>query len=147
MILLVPISQILLYNNEWKYKQRCVWDPVVYLLTIDSTKYKITAATSALPRPSATSLRSSVSASNIGVSSQMVQLQPNSTIDDNVTYIVKDNDDVPQHHRRAEKHDAEYYLQPIQRVRSRLRFVSLNSSSLTLPANNEAYRGLTITVS
>src|SRR5437868_15524051 len=45
--------------------ERCVWDPVVYLLTTDSTEYKITAATSALPRASATSLRSSVFASNI----------------------------------------------------------------------------------
>ena len=93
MILLVPISQILLYNNEWKYKQRCVWDPVVYLLTTDSTKYKITAATSALLRASATSLRSSVSASNIGVSSQMVQA--NLTIVDDVMDIDEDSDDVP----------------------------------------------------
>ena len=147
MILLVPISQILLYNNEWKYKQRCVWDPVVYLLTTDSTKYKITAATSALPQPSATSLRSSVSASNIGVSSQMIQLQANSSIDDDVMDIDEDSDDVPQRHQRAEKRLAEYCPQPIRRVRSRLRFVSLNSRSLTSPANNEAHQGLTITVS
>ena len=147
MILLVPISQILLYNNEWKYKQRCVWDPVVYLLTTDSTKYKITAATSALPQPSATSLRSSVSASNIGVSSQTIQLQANLSVDDEVTDIDEDDDDVPQRHRRAEKPPAEHYPQPIRRVRSRLRFVSLNSRSLTSPANNEAHRGLTITVS
>ena len=113
MILLVPIFQILLYNNEWKYKQRCVWDPVVYLLTTDSTKYKITAATSALPRPSATSLRSSVSASNIGVSSQTIQLQGNSSVDDDVTDIDENDDDVPQCHQRAEKHPVECYPQPI----------------------------------
>ena len=145
MILLVPISQILLYNNEWKYKQRCIWDPVVYLLTTDSTKYKITAATSALRWASATSLRSSVSASKSSISSQTVQA--NSTIDDDVTDIDKDSDDVPQRHQRAEKRLAEYCPQPIRRVRSRLRFVSLNSRSLTSPANNEAHRGLTITVS
>ena len=113
MILLVPISQILLYNNEWKYKQRCVWDPVVYLLNTESTKYKITVAISALSWALATFLSSSVSASNIGVSSQTFQLQPNSTIDDDMMYIVEDTDDVPQHHQRAEKHHVEYYLQPI----------------------------------
>src|SRR5437868_8598089 len=111
MILLVPISQILLYNNEWKYKQRCIWDPVVYLLTTDSTKYKITTAISVLPWASATSLRSSLSASNSGISSQTVQA--NSTIDDNVMDINENSDNVPQCHRRAEKYPAELYPQPI----------------------------------
>ncbi|KAG0643407.1 hypothetical protein HOY80DRAFT_1033270 [Tuber brumale] len=53
-------------------------------------------------------------------------------MEDDVTDIDEDSDDTPQRHYRLSKHPAEILLQQSRMVKSSLRFLTEESSSLAL---------------
>ncbi|KAG0634761.1 hypothetical protein HOY80DRAFT_1059112 [Tuber brumale] len=95
-------------------------------------------AISRFSRPSASTLRSSLSVIDVDFPSQQDEQEGNLFANDDAADIDEDSDEAPQRHRRVQKRFVEYYSQYQQRAK-RLRFLTVDSPSPALTGPTSAF--------